>query len=265
MPCGVPDGPTTSLSGLEVAPASPSRRRASVKEKKTKDIFGPLGSDLLPSAVLSQSLASKLRQRTLCLGSTLYKLTWKVRTTPQGRSIFALRGSVPRISANAFTGWPTRRGPHGSGPSDAVTRGLTPEGSAKLAGWPSPRVGGNGQTGMKYKGRIEDAAAISGWATPTTRDWKDGACQEANVPVNGLLGRQAVLVGPARLTASGEMLTGCSAGIPNGGPLNPALPRWLQGLPQEWDDCAVLAMQSLPKRRRSSSKRQLKPSEVKDV
>lgn len=30
------------------------------------------------------------------------------------------------------------------------------------------------------------------WPTPTSRDWKDGACATANVPVNGLLGRAAV-------------------------------------------------------------------------
>ena len=30
------------------------------------------------------------------------------------------------------------------------------------------------------------------WMTPTTRDWKDGACADSNVPTNGLLGRQAV-------------------------------------------------------------------------
>jgi len=27
------------------------------------------------------------------------------------------------------------------------------------------------------------------WPTATSRDWKDGACAEANVPTNGLLGR----------------------------------------------------------------------------
>ena len=166
------------------------------------------------------------------LPSTIYKHTVKTITTPGGREILAIKASALRTSESGFTGWPT----------------------------------------------------------PTTRDWKDGGNPDVNVPLNGLLGRVvwlagwpttscnndrsprdwvmtredgsknqqrlqdcAAIAGPARLTASGEMLTGSDAVMESGGQLNPEHSRWLMGLPLEWGSCVSTAMQSLrPKRQRSS-------------
>ena len=267
-PCDKRDGPMIDLFGLVPVRANLSARQAKDLGLMTSGTYGRTSTGLSASAALQSFLASRLRAKTDLLGSTLYRLTWKDRVTPAGHSIPALRASVLRTSDSDCIGWPTpttRDHKDGAECPNVPINALLGR-AAWLAGWPTPtardhfpahtpeyiaqkKAMGHGMA------NLNDTVQLAGWPTPRARDHHTEG-QGAHSPSLPRLTEVIAAPGPARLTATGEMLTGCSAGMESGGQLNPAHSRWLMGLPPEWCDCAVTAMQSMPPRRKNLSKQQ---------
>lgn len=268
----------TNNSGLQAAPANLSARQASEAGLLTSGTSGQLSTTSSASAALQSLLESKLRARTASLGSTLYKLTWKQRTTPSHRSICALRASVLRTSGkgSSSSGWPTAstRDSKGGYQGGRIRNGKistdTLDVAAQLAGWSTPhaRSGAGGEYSDPAKAiarflnkdrnnDLNEGVHLAGWPTTTSRDGASSRNIASATRNPGLTLTQAVdLVadGPARLTASGQLQTGSAAKMPSGGQLNPAHSRWLMGLPPEWDACAPTATPSLRKSQKASSK-----------
>lgn len=267
-PCVELGGLTVAQFGQALVPANLSARQAKAAGVMTSGTYGRPSITSLRSAILNASLVSRLRVRMASVGSTLYKLTWKARVTPAQRSISALRASVRRISDKDCTlplkGWPTTlvQDAESSGGEGCIARGKrghTLTTSSKLSGWPTTRAA-DSQGGVEPMGptgrKLCTITNLAGWPTPSasknTKNSKDPqAMKEGGVQTS--LADAAWIAQtdtPARLTATGELLTGCSAGMESGGQLNPAHSRWLMGLPPEWDDCAPTETLSMLRRQK---------------
>lgn len=201
--------------------------------------------------------------------------TWPTLGTMRNGVCSARPTSERRTDGNASSSWPTpsardgdpRRGMPATDADrtmmreaarGSMTASRLPSDDLKLAAamWPTSSAtsygtnqgGAAGRSG-KVRPSLETMAPL--WATPTVRDWKDGACADANVPTNGLLGRQAARHGLQVPTTSTDGATTSTAIPATRRRLNPLFVEALMGWPEGWSAptaCDSSAMVSSPRR-----------------
>lgn len=137
-------------------------------------------------------------------GSTLFVLTWKVRTTPSGSRILARRAWAPRTRASdcSSSPWPTPLAVDGRGSTHSYSNGnhdtpaLKLTGAARLASWGTPTASEAGGSAEAHVQRKIDARAegkaigasvtalsiqaqMATWPTPKSSDAPRGGASRA--------------------------------------------------------------------------------------
>ncbi len=204
LPLTVNLGADSWIASLRDSRVSPTVSQESSADTKTSEPCGPTSSESsmrLDLTSSSSKTSRPLQSTSSPLGTSFTDWANALRLDSSRR-----RKSAHLTSESASSAWPTARAQdakHGAATEYELSRPKQKDllHVAAVRDWP-----------IALKNVAES------WATPTTRDWKDGSCQSANVEVNSLLGRQ-VLQGTGKESRKS---------------LNPRFVEWLMGLPLGW-------------------------------
>ena len=165
----------------------------------------------------------------------------KLWTTPQAHD--SSGGDAARVGR-----YGTEHG--GKNLADDVVVWATPATSWYERGQPTPESWEKRQSMRTSQGKARFADPLDvqamNWGTPTTRDWKDGDCSQANVETNSLLGRQVTDWTPSPSDLRTPNGPTCWCGTPGCGlrshrrKLNPDFVDWLMGWPLRWTDVSTV-------------------------
>jgi hypothetical protein len=209
-------GQMTLRYGPAPAPASPSVESGSEGEQQTTDTSGQTSTASSRSACLQSRLESRLKARMAAFGSTEYELTWKHWDMDSGPPICALRASPLPIEDRDSSGWATPTAHDG-------IHGPRSEENAKKRG---ARC-------------LQREARLAGWATASSRDWKDTAgMKTTGINPDGSTRKRMDQLPRQVHGLLFESLTAPTERIVASPHLNPAFSRWLMGFPAAWDEAA---------------------------
>ena len=220
----LPVGQTINLFGQDHRLASLSVLPESKQGKTTSDISGPCSSISSRSKRLQQSLVNKLQVQLGTDGSTIYKKTWRNKTTPAQWPYCQLAASAHRTKGKGCGSWPT--------PSTRDHKG----------GY----IGGRMRNGKLSTDTLDVTAQLSSWPTPNTMDVIDRnsirPSRAATNRTSGYLTEDILHLNenPRGVPPSGMEPQGHIAGTISTAPsqLNPRFSLWLMGYPTEWAYCA---------------------------
>jgi DNA (cytosine-5)-methyltransferase 1 len=162
-PSPSPAGPQLDLFGQEVAPASPSRRRARERANETNATSGRHGWPSSASVALTASLGSRLRAATDTDGSMEYALTWSQEGYAVGAADLAAAGvGAPHIRQRLFWVAHAKRGR-----GIAKESGRTPDRKGEAGNPSASDVGGDSIFGRLGDPIVNDLGRNSGAALGT--------------------------------------------------------------------------------------------------
>ena len=193
----------TAISSQRDTPVSPFHLPGTAEAQKMIDISGQTFFPLFkPNDPLGAF--SKMFMGTSLWASTKCYLTWNVKPTPSGRSLFRLVPQTLRTDETDF----------GSSPE----MWATPDAEAANRGGTLKR--GKRPSGSRRQVSINDQVKM--WPTATARDYKGGRTLET--------------LAKAGRNEKNSLPDAVNARMGKTGPLNPQWVEWLMGYPKGWTD-----------------------------
>lgn len=249
-PSIVEDGVDSWIASLAATRASHSASLESSSQRKTPDTSGPpsrisCSSYRVTTPSADPACSSSRTSATICDSEHALSSESFTRWATALRSVCLQRRKSARlISESGCSSWATPNVPNGGrSATHAVMKAnsaYTPEGVKVQIGlehqarhWSTPSAHDGRRPGS-------DATSTQG-ATPTSRDWKDGAEPSENVATNSLLGRQA-----PRITRDGLLSLLPADWISSPLRLNPRFVEWLMGWGIDWTVCDSAETASSP-------------------